>query len=378
MRKILLATTALVGFVTAGAAQAATAPLNVTVGGNIDFVAGAFHESRAAGATNSASGEFETVYSLAFGVTGKTANGVDFGGNLVLDNDQYTGTMGGLNGNSNTISVTTATVFLSGAYGKLQLGDSRGATDLTVTAPSVAGIRFIDFLDSSRFSKKFVLGVDAKDHSTNATYYTPKFGNNEYGKVQAAVTFTPRFGQFGSAVQLVGNSNVRDVIKGALAYTGNIKSVAVAASADIITGDITAAATSDRPFMSWGAGITGAYRDFTLGFNYTDLGHYGSTSIQNKSQQVYGAGLKYAFCCKLAVSFNWLGGKAYDNALSLGTAGAQKYVKDFNNYNFGAAYTWAPGLTTDVNAVLFSQTQDKTGAKDNDGYVLMISEKLAF
>ena len=48
MRKILLATTALVGFAVAGAAQAAapasTSPINVTVGGSVDFLAGAFHE----------------------------------------------------------------------------------------------------------------------------------------------------------------------------------------------------------------------------------------------------------------------------------------------------------------------------------------------
>jgi len=92
MRKILLASTALVGFAVAGAAQAATAPLTVTIGGDVDAVAGAFHESKAStydGQTTAkrAGDDFETLYSLNFGVAGKTGNGVEYGGHLVLDNN---------------------------------------------------------------------------------------------------------------------------------------------------------------------------------------------------------------------------------------------------------------------------------------------------
>jgi len=380
MRKILLATTALVGFVAAGAAQAATAPLNVTVGGSIDFVAGAMHESRAAGATNSSSGDFETVYSLAFGVTGKAANGIEYGGTLVLDNDDYAATAAGINGNSNTIAVTAANLFMSGAYGKVVLGDQRGVTDLAVAAPSVVGIRYLDFLDSTRFSKKLVLGVDAKDHSTAIAYYTPKVGN-EYGKVQAGVSYATNFGQYGSDVQLTKTAGYKNVLKGALGYTGNIKGVAVAASGHVVSGNmnqsIQSGATSARPFFAWGAGLNGAYQGFTVGFNYADFGHLTTNSTQNKSQQTFGAGIKYEFN-KYTVGFNWLGGEGYDYLTVGGGAQTQYRVKDFNNYGFGAAYTWAPGLTTDVDAVLFTQTLDKTGAKDNDGYVLLISQKLAF
>jgi len=119
------------------------------------------------------------------------------------------------------------------------------------------------------------------------------------------------------------------------------------------------------------------YKGFTLGFNYADLGRYGVYPDQNRAQHVLGAGLKYEFS-KYAVGFNWLGGEGYDNMLNLASDHATAYVKDFNNYMLGGTYAWAPGLTTNVSAVLFSQTLDKTGAKDNDGYVLLISQKLAF
>ena len=368
MRKILLATTALVGFVAAGAAQAATAPLNVTVGGDVEFVAGAFHESRTAGATDSASGDFETVYSLAFGVTGKAANGLEYGGNLVLDND--VDAVSDYEGNSNGIAVRTATVFMSGAYGKIQLGDARGATDLAVTAPSVAGVRYIDFLSNTvnAFPKDFVVGIDGKDHSTNVTYYTPKIGG-DFGKLQAAVTYAPNFNQYGSDVQLNVSDEYRNVIKGAVAYTGNVRGVALNASADIINGTIDDATVRD--FTAWGVGLAGAYQGFTLGATYTDNGDFNTVSGQNKDQRIVTAGLKYEFS-KYAVGFDYLNGKGYSDFV-----GAGDRVKDFNAYSFGGAYTWAPGLTTTANAVLFD-VNAATNANDNSGYVLLVSQKLAF
>ncbi len=375
MRKILLATTALVGFVAAGAAQAATAPLNVTVGGSVDFVAGAFHEAVAAGATDPSSGDFETVYSLAFGVTGKAANGLEYGGNLVLDNEPDVADS--FAGKSNTVAVTKATVFMSGAYGKLQLGDARGATDLAVTAPSVAGIRYIDFLNTSEsFAKDLIVGIDGKDHSTNVTYFTPKIGG-EMGKVQAAVTYAPNFNQYGSTVQLTVPTTYRNVIKGAVAYTGNVKGVALNASADIINGTIDS--TTVRDFTAFGFGLAGAYQGFTLGATYTDNGDYNTVAGQKK-QHILTAGLKYEFS-KYAIGFDYLNGEGQSSFIGTPVNPADPAtgdrVKSLDVYNFGGAYTWAPGLTTTANAVFFDQNA-ATNANDNSGYVLLVSQKLAF
>jgi hypothetical protein len=52
------------------------------------------------------------------------------------------------------------------------------------------------------------------------------------------------------------------------------------------------------------------------------------------------------------------------------------YVKDFDSYGLGGTYTWAPGLTTNLDGVMFDQEME-TGVK-NDGYVLLVSQKLAF
>ena len=396
MRKILLATTALVGFAVAGAAQAATSPLNVTVGGSTDFVAGTFHESKASNPTaDRASTSFETIYELNFGVNGK-ASGFDYGANLSLNNNPDV--INGFAGNDNGIAVTNANIFLSGKFGKVQLGDSHGATDLALTAPVVGEGqvygRYIDFLDTATHAKSFVAGVDGTDHSTNITYFTPKVGNEAH-KVQAAVSYVPNFYNFGSNTVQYNDGNTvgynamspyKDVVKGALAYTGAFKPVTLGASAQIITGSSDASNAAQytwtqsasgkvREFTAWGLGAQAAMDGFTLGANYLDMGHYNTAGAQNKDQDQYGLALKYEFN-KIGVGVSYLGGEGYDNTLGAANAGTTNYVKAFNSYGVGGTYTWASGLTTNVDGVMFDQKTD-AGVK-NDGYVLLVSQKLAF
>jgi hypothetical protein len=407
MRKVLLATTALVGFAVAGAAQAATSPLTVTVGGDVDFLAGAYHSAAkvVSSSTDQTGHDFETLYALNFGVTGKSGNGLEYGGNLSLNNNPDISNYFG--GNGNGIEVTNANLFLSGAFGKVVLGDSHGATDLALLAPVVGEGqvygRYIDFLNTTTFAKNFVAGVDSTDHSTNITYLTPKVGNDT-NKVQLGVTFEPNFYNYGSnSVQYTNASNpagygkdklspYQDVVKGAVAYTGNFRPVAVGVSADVITGNADAHNTTDaynwiwnapagkvRDFTAFGVGAQAAAEGFTLGANYLDQGHYDTVAGQNKDQHQVGAALKYEFN-KVGVGVSYLGGEGYSNLLSLptgaGTGSNYDYVKDFTSYGAGGTYTWAPGLTSNLDGVLFGQ-KTEAGSK-NDGYVLLVSQKLAF
>ena len=423
MRKLLLATTAILGFVAAGAAHAApapsTAPVTVNVGGDVDVLAGLFHEAaRNVAPTQRANHDFETLYGLNFDVNGKAGNGLEYGGKLTLDNNPDISNA--FAGNGNSVQVDQAYIFLSSAFGKLQLGDSHGATDLALLAPVVGEGqvygRYIDFLDTTAFAKNFVAGVDVTDHSTNITYYTPKVGNDT-NKVQAAFSYVPNFYNNGAYVATtqngtgplgIGSSNVnspyKDVVKGALAYTGTFHPVTVGASAQIISGSsgvktaapvtVAGASVSSDPtwmlnapvgnvqdFTAWGLGAQAAAEGFTLGGSYLDQGHYDTVATQTKSQHVESAALKYEFN-KVAVGVSYLGGEGYSNLLSSTAAGSTavarnvNYVKDFSSYGVGGAYTWAPGLTSNVDGVSFQQKTD-AGAK-NDGYVLLVSQKLAF
>jgi len=409
MRKVLLATTAIIGFAVAGAAQAATAPgatspITVNVGGDVDFLAGAFHASDASNDTSGlhrANDAFETLYSLNFDINGKAGNGLQYGGKLTMDNNPDISNAFG--GNANNVQFDQAYIFLSGAFGKVDLGNSHGATDLALLAPVVGEGqvygRYIDFLSTTSYAKNFVAGVDVTDHSSNITYFTPKVGN-EQNKVQVGVSFVPNFYDYGSNTILYkgssgANSNglspYQNVVKGAAAYTGTFNPVTVGASADIITGSANNVLSNNqtwllnattgkkvRDFTSLGFGAQAAAEGFTLGGNYLDQGHYDTILGQTKKQQEYGAGLKYEFN-KVGVGVSYLGGEGYSNLLSMttpGTGSGFNYVKDFASYGLGGTYTWAPGLTSNLDGVMFSQKTDSD--TKNDGYVLLVSQKLAF
>jgi predicted porin len=146
----------------------------------------------------------------------------------------------------------------------------------------------------------------------------------------------------------------------------------------------TAPSASFQDYTSWGLGAQVGFDQlagFTLGGSYQDLGRYGTSHGQNKNQDVWTVGGKYEFD-KVAVAANYITSSQYDNLLSaFGATGATttntNYVSSFNAWGVGATYTWFPGLTTGVDGVLFQQGVSNR-SDNNDGYVLLISQKLTF
>ncbi len=410
MRKVLLATTALIGVALAGSVQAApTSPISLNVGGYDDFIAGFYHQSQGVLGTSPAARQtthdFENEYKINFDATGKGSNGVEYGANISLWNGSEEGLLWGNAGTQ--ANMNSAYVWLSGAFGKALFGDEHGASDLFVYAPTVGegqvDGRYRDFVGASTLAFFQPSGIDNTEHSTKITYYTPKVGNDN-NKVQLGVSYIPQMYDYGQAVVATqaGNANsaYQDVIKGALQYTGNFNPVNVTASAQIISGNHSAGALSAttlgggavntpaslgtlraQDFTAWGLGTQVGYNGFTFGGSYTDQGSYNTVSGQNKAQNAYTLGAKYEFD-KVGVAANWLGGQGYANYLAHAGADAAtvkntNYVGNFDAYAAGAVYTWFPGLTSNVDAVFFNQSvKDQTD--HNDGYVLLLSQRLAF
>ncbi len=88
MRKILLATTALIGVAFAGAAQAAApaSPISLNVGGYNDFVAGMGHGGINTQGSSAVNKDFEDEFKIAFDALGKASNGMEYGANISLWN----------------------------------------------------------------------------------------------------------------------------------------------------------------------------------------------------------------------------------------------------------------------------------------------------
>jgi predicted porin len=410
MRKILLATTALVAF--AGAAQAADAPITVNVGGYVDFRAAMFHESDDAvnmgsGATHRRDGDFETEYRLNIAAEGKAANGIEYGGLVSLWNGaDYTNNFANSNTNGNQVHEDQAYVWMSGAWGKVILGDDHGASDLFVYAPTVGEGQidgtYTDFTDPTTLMKLQPSFIDNTENSTKVTYYTPKVGNAN-NKIQLGASFAPNFYDQGDDVikytptpTTTSGPNYQDYVKAAAQYTGNFSPVSTVLSATVQTADPASATngTRLRSFTSYGVGAQAMYAGFTLGGSYVDAGRYGTienqanTIDQNKDQSVWTAGLKYEFD-KIAVAVNGMRGQGYDNMLvnagNVTIADRVGYVKDFDAIGVGATYTWFPGLTTAADLVFFDQQRDDTARlrtttlnAPNDGQVLMLSQKITF
>ncbi len=446
MRKLLLATTALFGAVAfAGAAHAMpaqTSPITLNVGGYVDFVAGFFHEATALTPTQShASHDFESEFKINFDAMGKAANGMQYGANVSLWNGNDVTTQASTaagadtatpySGGKGSVELASAYVWMSGAFGKLMLGDEHGATDLFVYAPTVGegqvDGRYTDFTDSLRLARFQPSGFDNTEHSTKITYYTPKVGNDN-NKVQLGLSYTPNLYDYGQNVILYNqgsgttastagggsgglqsqiNSPYQDIVEGDVAYTGNFHPVNVAISGQIISGSASHAAgvntlllenapniagtnSTAQDFTSWGVGTQVGFAGFTFGGSYVDEGRYNTVHNQNKAQNVTTLGVKYEFD-KVGIAASWLTGQGYDNLLGNGGVASaaainyDNYVRSFNAEGLGATYTWFPGLTSNIDGVLFQQKENLvpgaaagTNIDQNQGYVLMVSQKMTF
>ena len=292
-------------------------------------------------------------------------------------------------------------------------GDAHGASDLITYAPTVGegqiDGRYMDFVSPGTLARVYASGIDNTEHGTKVTYYTPKIGSDA-SKVQAGVSYEPNMYNYGSGINKVQTASTvagiygasvvspyKNKVDGAVKYWGNFSPVTVAASANISTASAGATGISS-PALYANAPASGGFQDFTtfglgaqvgftqlsgltIGGSYQDLGRYGTTHGQNKAQDVYTLGAKYEFD-KVAGAANYMTSSQYDNLLAGGTTAGYtttntNYVSSFNSYGVGATYTWFPGLTTAADAVFFQQGVSNI-SDNNDGYVLLVAQKLTF
>jgi outer membrane protein OmpU len=443
MRKILLATTALIGVTFAGAAHAAApaSPISLNVGGYDDFIAGVDNggyikpnsPTNTTGPNKTVGHDFEDEFKLSFDALGKASNGVEYGANISLWNGPEVGN--NWVGGNNAVEMNSAYVWMSGAFGKVLFGDEHGASDLFVYAPTVGegqiDGRFRDFVSNAKVASFAIMpsGFDNTEHSTKVTYYTPKVGNDS-NKVQLGLSYAPQLYNYGANIVGTAGGNVtngvssnlnspyQDIEKAVVQYTGNFKPVNVTGSAQWIhggrgngmlsattlgaNGNGATPAGNARSFNAWGVGTQVAFNGFTFGGAYNNLGDYNTvksapTISQNRGQDSWNVGGKYEFD-KVGVALSYIHGKGYDNMLQNTQANAgtatnvqtdTNYVKHYNAIGTGATYTWFPGLTSNIDGVLFNEevadpiTVNNGGQLGNGngtvgGYTVLLSQRLAF
>lgn len=427
MKKILLATTTLVGAagLFAGAALAETP--KVTIGGYENFEAAYVSDDLDATATASQAGSkqrphaFRNDAQVDFKIEGKNDSGLGYGGEVDLLADTTNDSQ------SRGINASKTVAFLHGdKWGRVELGSEVGAdgtlkVDAGTIARATGGINgdwsyFGNAADqylaaaASPLSYGVINSTTANftgDHSeeniNKITYYTPRF----YG-VQLGLSYSPdqtNRGQGAAASTATAPAGIdRTVNKAGLAsniWTGGIGydnkfgdiGFAIAA-----TGEYgSAQKTTFEDLKAWNVGAKLSYMGWSL------AGSYGSwdkslTSVSSGSKDTWYAdgGLAYEYG-PFGASVTYLhsqfdcgtnaldvAGGSHLTAAAYGrgnTANCQHIGKNkFDSVSGGLDYKLAPGLTPYAELTWYNQNSASTAAAslDNKGVVGIVGTQLNF
>lgn len=364
MKKVLLATTAILGVVGFASVAAADAP-RVTVGGFIDFQAGYVNED--ANAINNKDYGFRNDTEIHFSIDGKTDRGLGYGAVIELEADINGDTTG------SGLESDRTYVYLSGDnWGRFELGANTDAsTALKVDASSIA--RATGGIDGDWFrfaaaplAAGFIVRPDlatqhggtqtpgVTENANKVTYYSPDFSG-----LQLGVSYTPDASAKGQAFTSAPvPGTFEDTFSGGLSYARQFDGWNLGLSATGEYGDVSGAGLDDN--KSWALGASVGVAGFTF------AGSYGDQDV---------AGVEGDF---------WTLGAAYDiNAFGLSLTYIDSTVdvapgvsNDFDNLVFGVDYALAPGFTPYAEVSMFDY--DGAGALDNDGTVFIVGTQLAF
>jgi outer membrane protein OmpU len=177
MKKLLLASTALVGFAGAAAAE-------ITLDG--------YAEIGVNGGDGGYQTQFHNDFQVNFNFSGTTDGGLEFGGKVQIEENNGTGAINGNGVSSNGPRWDDENFWVSGSFGKVTLGETAGAVDWAV--PEVwSGTAISD------------------DHSTHAGVYWNTALDGLYDDQIARYEYS--FGDFGAAFSVeMDDTGVQDPV----------------------------------------------------------------------------------------------------------------------------------------------------------------------
>jgi outer membrane protein OmpU len=256
MKKILLATTALVAFAGAGAAD-------VKLSGYAEI---------GVKDTGSGKAEFHNDIDVKFSLSGTTDNGLSFGATIDLDEVNGSAEVGGTQTSTTCSSVTisstpqtftpsctvnkstfnSSSVWVSGAFGKITMGDTDGAFDWAMTEVSS-------------------LTTIADDHSTHAGF-DANSGLDGWNDGQV-LRYEYSFGDFSVAVSAEGPEASDTVMGVGVKYSGDLGGVKIGVGLGYQKWDtIDIAGISVSAKMDNGFSVVVNYSDYDSSYNHTAIG----------------------------------------------------------------------------------------------------------
>ena len=363
MRKVLLGTSALLSLLVAAPARA---EMEVTLGGYVTTQAGFFDNDQA----NQTNRDFRSKSEVRIRAEGETSNGLKYGARV----DLWTST-------DQTDNSRRTGIWLSGNYGRVELGDLDGASSaLTVMAPTV-GIgqingSYVNFLPTASRPAGSIVDTGGgmirpldTDQATKVTYYTPRLSG-----IQLGVSYVPEVdnNNMGEAVEFSDTTGKQhNAIESGINYRAEYANgVKVRAG---VGYDMSEAKDGTREDVrSWGVGARVGFKGFEFGGAYVDNGDSNNNvGVSNDDETSWNVGGKFergpwgVALTYIAEDYSANGGRGTD------TSGGS-----YDAVVVGGSYKIADGLTAGADLAFFDRNKD-TGTDDN-GYVLVLETKAAF
>ena len=376
MKKILLATTALVSLFAAAAHAEAPA---VTVGGSLNEQAG-FVDQKSAYKNGKSDYAFTNDTRINVKAQGKADNGLTYGGVIELLAD-----VSGPNDNasSNGGHADKTFLFLESGFGRVEMGSNVGASrtlkvDASTFARATGGIdgdwyRYVNAnVGTANSVGSYILtpelpldlgntGRDDTFNATKLTYYSPRVQG-----FQAGLSYIPNNLDRGTAAALSTKGNpgqYRDVFDFGANYTNQFNQIGVAASVTSQIGN--ASDSSQQDLRSYAVGADVNFSGFTLGGSYGNLDKSGEAKglASNRTQDYWTLGGGYVQG-PVGASVSYLNSERERNK--------------FQNVSVGADYQLAPGLVPYAEISFFQLKPADSAVQKNEGTVFLLGTQLTF
>jgi|AGTN01.2.fsa_nt_gi hypothetical protein len=394
MKKILIASTALVAAGLIAGPAAAAEKIKLELGGYSKWwVVGAWQEDSFQANNNAAGvqGDYNTVDI-------KGDNEIFFSGSTTLDNGLEVGInieleAGGTQDN-NTDTIDKSNVYIAGGFGKVIIGtEDNGAVLLHVMAPDAAANTDSDGLltgglaiaQPNGFNNKVVTSIDTDGQADKITYVAPTF----YGLTLGA-TYVPnstkdnRGPTSWNSTSALGAGGVAtgEIYGVGGLYANTFGGVDVKVSAGWATYDANAPFKDKVNEFSTGAQLS--YAGFTVGGSYRkanasqglrNVGAAGNNTAVDGAggleAEVWDAGIQYA-SGPYAISFIYFNSEAPSGIAATGN-------DEFTVYQVSGKYALGPGV--DVLATIGHADYDSASSLDennNKGWAIATGLSLAF
>ncbi|MTI09313.1 porin [Curvivirga aplysinae] len=379
MRKILLATSALVaGSAVAASASAAEAP-TVSLSGGIDIQYIAETNDTSDNRTDKL-GYLPFMTALIWDIDAEADNGLAYGGRI----DWRPANSGGSGGSGSNLDEIW--IDLKGSFGKVVLGNDDGVGDDNVPQGGsvlVGSFGWTGTYLAGRSNSQLKGGAPAPDggsvvgtsDAAKVSYYTPDFGG-----FSAGFSWTPDSSISGSTTETANTTTGEITSSTAKSDFDNHYELMVSYSGEFAGASVTAAGQykmadaqvdTNEDVRAWEVGTTVGIAGFSIGASYFDNGD----SLVAKSSTAdagdgFTLGVAYSFGAT-AVSVGYAATELDDGA---GT------TDEYDNLSLDVEYTVAEGLSA-YAGVQFAESDDgsdATSSGEEDSTAVIIGTRLSF